>query len=76
MGLEFKGYFDKKSLRERGRKLFFDLVGENKRQLLESGVTDKNILDVETCTVCENKDFYSYRIEKEAAGRMVSFITA
>ncbi len=75
VGEEFKGLFPKKSLHFKHDKVYFNLSGENRRQLLEAGVLEKNILDHEICTVSENEDFYSFRKEKDAAGRMVSFIT-
>ena len=52
----------------------FDLARENRRQLFRAGALAKNLQDLEICTVCENSDFYSYRKEKEAAGRLISFI--
>ena len=75
VGGEFKGLFPKKSLHFKRDKVYFNLSGENRRQLLEAGVLEKNILDHAICTVSENEDFYSFRKEKDAAGRLVSFIT-
>jgi YfiH family protein len=74
VGKEFKRYFPRKSLHRRHGKLYFDLAGENKRQLLLEGVCPKNIVDHEICTFRENEHFYSFRKEKEAAGRILSFI--
>lgn len=74
VGPEFRGYFTPESLRERDGKLFFNLSGENRRQLLGAGVLERHLVDLHICTVDENSDFYSYRREHEAAGRMVSFI--
>ena len=74
VGPEFRDIFPKKSLREKKGKLYFDLVGENKRQLAEAGASERSITELGLCTFDENEDFYSFRKEKEAAGRMVSFI--
>ena len=60
---------------ESGKKIYFDLAGENKKQLLAAGASAGRITDLDICTVLENGDFYSFRKEKEAAGRMISFIS-
>lgn len=75
VGPEFRELFHHRSLQRRGSKLFFDLAGENRRQLEEAGLKPWRIADPSICTVAENDHFYSYRKEKEAAGRMISFIT-
>jgi len=49
-----------------------DLAQLNRRQLIDAGV--ENIWVSGECTYCSAKRFYSYRREKENAGRMVSFI--
>ncbi|MGH7197169.1 MAG: peptidoglycan editing factor PgeF [Candidatus Omnitrophota bacterium] len=72
VGEEFSGHF--RSVRRRGGKLTFDLGAENKLQLLAAGASSANIVDHEICTVDENENFYSFRREKDAAGRMISFI--
>jgi len=51
-----------------------DLVKENLGQLLSAGVDTNNIFDCELCTSCKNDIFFSYRKEKENAGRMLSVI--
>ncbi len=51
-----------------------DLPRINKDQLLESGVKEENIFDPGVCTVCRIEEFFSYRQEKESAGRMISVI--
>ncbi len=75
VGEEFAGYFTAPTLRRRGKKLHFDLAGENRRRLLALGVLPGRISDSKLCTVSKNRDFYSFRREKEAAGRTISFIT-
>ena len=55
-------------------KHYFDLVGENAGQLITSGISAKNIFDCGICTACKNDEFFSFRKEKEKAGRMLSVI--
>ncbi len=74
VGPEFKDLFLNRALRERIGKLYFDLAGENRHQLRHAGALELNITDLGLCTVKENRDYYSFRKEKDAAGRMVSFI--
>lgn len=49
-----------------------DLAALNRRQLRESGIT--NIWKSAECTFCAAGRFFSFRRERERAGRMVSFI--
>lgn len=55
-------------------RYYFDLVGENVEQLISCGVLSKNIYDCGVCTSCRNDEFYSYRREKDKAGRILSVI--
>jgi len=55
-------------------KHYFDLVGENAEQLIAAGVSSNNIFDCGICTACRNGEFYSFRKEKEKAGRMLAVI--
>jgi len=50
-----------------------DLAEANRRQLREAGVPETQIYCVELCTMCRADDFYSYRRDREQAGRMLSF---
>lgn len=75
VGPEFGGYFTGRSLAKRGEKLYFDLAGENRRQLLKAGALESRILDPKICTISDNNHFYSFRKEKAGSGRTVSFIT-
>ena len=49
-----------------------DLPGINELQLRAAGVTD--IWQAKECTFCAADRFFSFRREKERAGRMLSFI--
>ncbi len=73
VGDEFAEYFRKELVRKQGR-YFLDIVGANKRQLLSIGVKQESIFDCGICTSCKHVDFFSYRKEKENAGRMISII--
>jgi YfiH family protein len=70
---EFKQFFPGKVI-NRQKRLFLDLPRINKDELLESGVKEGNIFDPGICTACETERFFSYRQEKESAGRMISVI--
>jgi len=50
-----------------------DLAGENRRQLLDSGVTAQRIYASNLCTKCRPEDFHSFRRDGEAAGRLFAF---
>ncbi len=82
VGVEFQQYFPTHvgarliaPVRHVKGKWYFDLAKENERQLLEAGALSRNILDPGICTFEEKEDFYSFRREKELAGRLVSFIS-
>ena len=51
-----------------------DLARENRRQLVSAGVEPQNIEALGVCTFCDAERFFSYRREKEKAGRMTSYI--
>lgn len=50
-----------------------DLPEENRKQLLEAGVTRERIYASNLCTMCGPEEFHSFRRDREAAGRMYSF---
>jgi len=51
-----------------------DLARENRMQLETAGVPSGNTEALGVCTFCDSERFFSYRREKETAGRMTSFI--
>lgn len=51
-----------------------DLVFENRKQLEDAGVPAGKIEALGMCTFCDAKRFFSYRREREQAGRLTSFI--
>jgi YfiH family protein len=44
---------------------YFDFWAISRKQLSTLGILDKNIEITETCTVCNPKDYFSYRREKD-----------
>jgi len=73
VGAEFADYFSNELVRRQNR-YYLDIVGANRRQLLGLGIKKENINDCGICTSCKHMDFFSYRKEKENAGRMISVI--
>lgn len=69
VGPEFKKFFPKEIAQKPGG-LYLDVPLVNRRQLLNLGVREKNIFDINKCTYCD-KSFFSYRREGEEAGRML-----
>jgi YfiH family protein len=58
---------------EQGRA-HIDLAAANRAQLLEAGVTPERVYASNLCTQCNAGDFHSFRRDREAAGRLHSFI--
>jgi hypothetical protein len=54
------------------KKIFLDLVEANRRQLLDAGVPSKHITASPLCTSCRTDLLFSYRKEKDAAGRLMA----
>ena len=74
VGPEFELRFPLNTRRKKeGGPHFFDLIAENRRQLEREGVGAAQIVDPALCTSCRNRSFYSYRKEKDKAGRTISW---
>lgn len=71
VGEEFSGYF-REEITERDKRYYLNLAGINRKQLLGLGIKEKNIFDPGICTSCRNAEFFSYRKEGKACGRMMS----
>ncbi len=50
-----------------------DLASANRQMLIDAGVPASQIETLEVCTFCDLR-FYSFRREKDKAGRMISYI--
>jgi hypothetical protein len=57
----------------RAGRVHLDLAEENRRQLVEAGVTAERIYASKLCTQCLSEDFHSYRRDRDASGRLFSF---
>lgn len=55
-------------------RVHVDLAEANRRQMLDLGIPKRQIHLAGLCTQCRPEDFWSYRREKEGAGRMFSFV--
>jgi YfiH family protein len=51
-----------------------DLGAANRSQLIETGVTPGRIYTSSLCTQCSPAEFHSFRRDREAAGRLYSFV--
>lgn len=71
VGSDFKEIFPS-GVAQRNDRYYLDLIAINKEQLLGLGVKKNNMSDSEVCTCCLNKEFFSYRREGQACGRMMS----
>ncbi len=67
----FKEYFSDGLINRDGR-LYLDLADVNTKELLVAGLRKENIYPPQACTFCHNNEFYSFRKEGPACGRMVS----
>jgi len=70
---EFQKHFTY-GLIERKGSYFLDLAGINRKQLVSSGVKERNIFDPGICTFCRKSDFFSFRRQGISCGRMISVI--
>ncbi len=73
MGPEVAAQFEVQEPGGQGRA-HIDLTAANQRQLEEVGVTPERIYASNLCTMCRPEEFHSYRRDKEAAGRLHSFV--
>lgn len=62
-------------IREHEGRPHADIVGMNRRILIESGVREDSIDVCEYCTCCEPAIFYSHRFSRGIRGTMLSVIT-
>jgi len=67
----FKEYFSE-GLSKKDNRLYLDLSDVNTQELLACGVRKENIYPPQACTFCHNDEFFSFRKEGAACGRMIS----
>ncbi|MFH1209047.1 MAG: peptidoglycan editing factor PgeF [Candidatus Omnitrophota bacterium] len=75
VGKEFLGHFPGFYRGKDTAKGNLNLVGVIKGRLVKRGVPEAHIHDTELCTVCENKKFFSYRLESQTPERILSVIS-
>ncbi len=75
VGKEFLGHFPGFYRGKDAAKGNLDLVGVIKSRLLKRGVLETHVHDTGLCTVCENKKFFSYRLESQTQERILSVIS-
>lgn len=73
IGEDVAGRFGSEVLQERDGKRFLNLKDENARQLREAGIRERNIDVSPICTIC-NRDFHSYRRDRDRSGRMMGVV--
>jgi polyphenol oxidase len=56
------------------KNVLLNLPKANRLQLLEAGLSDKNIFVTDLCTSCDLGLLFSYRKERERSGRLLSVI--
>lgn len=56
-------------------KIYLDLWEVNRRNLINLGISEINILESKFCTACNIDKLYSYRKEKGTKNRMIAAIT-
>jgi hypothetical protein len=71
VGIVFENFFPEELVKKHNH-YYLDIVRINKLKLLDLGVKESNIFDPGICTLCRNKQFFSYRREKDACGRIMS----
>jgi polyphenol oxidase len=67
---DFKSNFPY-GLLKKDQRVFMDIALINRRQLVDCGVKEENIFDPQLCTFSD-PDFFSFRKEAKAAGRLIS----
>jgi copper oxidase (laccase) domain-containing protein len=72
---ELDSFIEKTDVIDGKQKYKIDTVMINKILLKDLGLKEKNIIDSNLCSVCNNDKFYSYRKEGKNAKRDVALIT-
>ncbi len=73
VGDEFKAYFPQDITVHDDGQLTVDIINANRRQLLQTGLNPQQIIDSQECTCCDH-NYFSYRRDKDKAGRMISLM--
>jgi len=70
---DFKSNFSFGLIKRDGRT-FMDIALINQKQLVDCGVKEEDIFDPKVCTFSDNENFFSFRKEAQASGRLISVI--
>ncbi len=62
-------------IKKKDGKLYADIVGMNRRMLLDGGLMEENIDVCDMCTCCHPELFFSHRYSKGLRGTMLSVIS-
>jgi polyphenol oxidase len=73
--IAFPGCSLAKSIKARPGKSLLDLCGALQVQLDLAGVSPENRFDLGACTCCNTSEYFSYRAEGAASGRMMAVIS-
>jgi len=74
VGLEVAGKFSGEVVERRDGRQYLDIVKENICQLLEMGISERNIEVNPMCTITEKDLLHSYRRDLDRSGRMLGVI--
>lgn len=74
VGPDVAAQFPPSSIRSAQPHPHLDLIAENRRQLLDSGVAGQGIHAATLCTRCDSELFHSHRRDGDAAGRMLALV--
>jgi YfiH family protein len=72
VGQEMCMVFPKAMISKKG-KWFLDLQRVNRKQLIQTGVSEEKIIDIGLCTCCDER-FFSYRRQGKKSGRHLSLL--
>ncbi|NOZ74198.1 MAG: peptidoglycan editing factor PgeF [FCB group bacterium] len=74
IGEDIKQQFDPQFVSYRENRLFVDLKGIARNQLVKEGIPENQIIVHSGCTWEDEDRYYSYRREGQAAGRMIAIM--
>ena len=61
-------------IKEGIQKYYIDTININKKELLDLGLKEENIILSNICTMCKSDKYHSYRTDKDKSGRNLTLI--